>query len=353
MADLHEESRRFGALLERAEERGGRLSLDELGQLARLYRLHATRLARLREQGEDPAAIHYLNALCARAHAHLLVPASPDATSSRPTAIGIGDALRGTSRALATAGALMLIGLVIGGTLVARDWRAIHLLFPCASCMGYTPSRLDRLATSAEERAAFLEREEKPAGLNLFFGSALFTHNTRVGLLSFAAGILAGVPTILLMLYNGIVLGAFAAVFLRDPWPVDFLAWILPHGVPELSAIALCGAGGLVLGEAIAMPGRRGRRVAVQEAFRPALLLFAASVPLFMLAALAESFVRESTLGTVPRLAFAAIVTALLVAGLGMLWRLARRTDGDLGWVAELTRPPRVAAPDSGSAPRR
>src|SRR5207248_1720552 len=92
----------------------------------------------------------------------------------------------------------------------------------------------------------------------------------------------------------------------------------LPAGAPRLPRPRprACAAAGLCLGGAVARPGRQGRRRALREAVNPALLLFAGSIPLFALAALAESFVRESALGTAPRLGIAVVFAAGLVASL-------------------------------------
>src|SRR5439155_1171646 len=85
----------------------------------------------------------------------------------------------------------------------------LHAFMPGGA--GYTPDGIDRLIASPQARADFLGRGSVPATINAFFGSQLFAHNTRVGLLAFATGMLGGVPTVLLHLYNGIVLGAFFA----------------------------------------------------------------------------------------------------------------------------------------------
>ena len=195
----------------------------------------------------------------------------------------------------------------------------------------------------------FLSREETPAAQNTFFGAALFAHNTQVGLLAFATGILAGVPPVLLQLYSGMMLGAIASIFLRDPWPIDFLAWILPHGIPELTAVTLCTAAGLALGKAVATPGRLGRREALRAAVDPALLLFGTSVPLFFGAGLVESFVRESKLSTMVRLSIAGAFALLLLAGLALSRHLARQRRVDVAWLAELTGPRRSGSTSSGS----
>src|SRR5947199_162063 len=236
------------------------------------------------------------------------------------------------------------------GALAWRDPQSLHAFMPGGSC--YTPEGIDRLIASPQARADFLGRSAVPATINTFFGSQLFAHNTRVGLLAFATGMLGGVPTVLLHLYNGIVLGAFAAIFFRDPLPLAFLAWILPHGIPELTAVTLCAAAGLCLGGAVAAPGRQGRRRALRDAVNPALLHFAGSLPLFALAALAESFVRESTLGTAARLGIAAVFAAGLAAALLAVRRFSRRVPVDAAWLGELIAPVRGGSPGSGSAPR-
>ena len=113
-------------------------------------------------------------------------------------------------------------------------------------------------------------------GVKSFMASFLFTHNLHVGLISMGLGVLAAVPTVLLLLYNGMMLGAFVALHVQAGIELEMWAWILPHGITELSAITLCGGVGLMLGRAVVSPGlktraeawstpvrkRRGRRLA-------------------------------------------------------------------------------------------
>jgi uncharacterized membrane protein SpoIIM required for sporulation len=183
-------------------------------------------------------------------------------------------------------------------------------------------------------RDLFFERESTPVSANVVFGSSLFSHNTRVGILAFATGVLAGIPTILLQLYNGIMLGTIGAIFLHGEHALLFLAWILPHGVPELTAISLCCAGGLALGRAVAAPGRLSRSEALRRAGPEALALGLVSLPLFFAAAWIESFVRESTLGTSPRLGIAAVAASVILALELMLRRSPRaRPAPALDWL--------------------
>ena len=328
----HLELQRFERLVERCEKlRAGGLPFDELRELSRLYRRHSARLSRLRDRNADPDAIRQLNGLCVRAYAFLYSAASSP-PGRRSGSLGAASVFARTSRALLLAWLLLAIGGAIGGALAVRDPAALYALLPTG--FGYTAEKIDRLWSSARARAEFVAGEETPVGYNLLFGSQLFAHNTRVGILAFATGMLAGIPTVLLQLYNGVMLGAFTGLFLRDSFPIGFVAWLLPHAIPELTAITLCCAAGLVLGSAVTAPGRRPRRVALRENSLLALLLVAVSVPLFFLAALTESFVRESAIATSPRLALAGVYGVALIAAHVWLHRRSRRRQIDTSWLA-------------------
>ena len=241
-----------------------------------------------RDRDLDPDAVRTLNALCTRAYAALFTDSAHARDARGATRCAPRSARPG---AQALAWSLLIAGMLLGGGLTWHDPVAVHALVPGG--MGYSPDQLDQLLVSPAAREEFFATKETPASFKAVFGSFLFANNTRVGLLAFATGMLAGIPTVLLTLYNGIVLGAFASIFLHDPWPLAFLAWILPHGVPELTAITLCAAAGLQLGAAVAMPGPRGRAVALADAVPPVLVLFGTAVPLFG-GGDHRSFVRQS-----------------------------------------------------------
>ena len=91
------------------------------------------------------------------------------------------------------------------------------------------------------------------------FAASLFSHNARIGILAFALGFVAGLPTLFLLFYNGLVLGAFAALYHARGLGVDIWGWLLPHGVTELLAVVLCGAAGFLLAHGLVFPGARPR----------------------------------------------------------------------------------------------
>src|SRR5205823_8579041 len=84
-----------------------------------------------------------------------------------------------------------------------------------------------------------------------WFSGFLFTNNTRVCLSVCALGLTWGVGTALLLWYNGLMMGALAAVFAeRGAW-LEYCTGVLPHGVLEIPAILISGAAGFLLAGAL------------------------------------------------------------------------------------------------------
>lgn len=341
---------RLEALLDSAEASGARMSFEDVRQLAHLYRLSSAQLAILRSRGRDPESLRHLNALCVRAYTHLQVaPPRREAQVGRFYFARFPATLAATARLQGIVAIVLLIGALTGATVVAQNPANIYAAIPSAM---YPADDLERLVSSRADREKFLARTPVAFGIKSVFSASLFVHNTSIGFLSFATGILLGVPTIILVLYNGITLGAFAWIFSRDAsWPI-FWAWLLPHAIPELLAITLCSTAGLLLGLAVLTPGRRGAAAALREAATPALELVGASVPLFVVAATIESFLRQSSISTAARFAAAALAVASIVTYVWYVqWLAARRSAVDLRWL--FTEATRGESPDSDSVPAR
>ncbi|MEZ4216945.1 MAG: stage II sporulation protein M [Myxococcota bacterium] len=339
---------RFVALLARAEKAALRgLAFDELRELGRLYRLLSARLARARSRDADPDATRALNAALVRGYT-LLYGQRLHRRSLRPSLARVADAVARSFAYQMAAWALLVLGAVAGAGLVIEHPPSAAAFVPAS--LGYSPERVELLATSAAARAEMLARDATPASHNALFGTYLLANNTRVGLLSLAVGVLGGIPTALLQLYNGLVLGALAGIFLPTESALAFALWVGPHGVPEIEAICLCAAAGLQLGFALIAPGRKRVREALRDAGDSALALFAVAVPLLVLAAVVESFVRESALGSGAR-AFVLVANAALVAAILLgSHRVARARAGaiDTSWLAAQRSTIRSAAPGSG-----
>jgi uncharacterized membrane protein SpoIIM required for sporulation len=68
---------------------------------------------------------------------------------------------------------------------------------------------------------------------------------------------------------------------------------VLPHGVTELTAVVLCGAAGLALGQALLFPGREERLAGLARRGREAGVVAVGAVALFFAAALVEGIFRQ------------------------------------------------------------
>jgi len=131
---------------------------------------------------------------------------------------------------------------------------------------------------------------------SVVYASALMVNNIQVSLTAFALGVLGGFITVYILLSNGMVLGAFAAMVAHANRSATFWAGVLPHGVVEISEIFIAGAAGLSLGWALIAPGGRPRRTALAEAARNAVKLLLGGILLLLFAGLTEGFLSHSPL---------------------------------------------------------
>jgi uncharacterized membrane protein SpoIIM required for sporulation len=157
------------------------------------------------------------------------------------------------------------------------------------------------------------------------FSGFLFRHNVSVTLVAFALGLTFGLGTAWLMFENGILLGALGAVFLEAGAFMDFCTGILPHGVLEIPACLLGGAGGFVLAQGLLRARPWPRLQELGRRMGEALALVAGCVPLLAAAALLEAGVARAPdvlLDSGLKLAVAAVVGLGFVAYLALVgWR--------------------------------
>lgn len=145
---------------------------------------------------------------------------------------------------------------------------------------------------------------------------SIFTNNITVTFLAFAGGLTLGLGTLALLAYNGILLGALAGITMQAGRFSVFVRYVVPHGLLELSCIAVAGAAGLRLAWAVIDPGILPRGVSMRAQARPAVTLVLGTGPFLVLAGLTEGFVTPRGLP----------LPAALAVGLGLggaYWLLA------------------------------
>jgi uncharacterized membrane protein SpoIIM required for sporulation len=189
-------------------------------------------------------------------------------------------ALRRHPRALALAALLLGAGIVAGALAVALDAGAATLLVP------------EPVRDAVAARRMWTERLLSVApGIS---GSAIARNNVTVASLAFALGLTGGVGTALLLLGNGLLLGAVAAHAARGGMIGPLLSFLGAHGPAELSAVLLAAQAGFVLAAALVDPGELPRGMALAAAGREVAPLLAVVVPVLAVVALIESSVSPS-----------------------------------------------------------
>ena len=290
-------------VLDQVRKRGpGSLSGQQLASLGAQYRAVVSDLSFARSQGASGELVAYLNELAGRAHG--VIYAAPTAKLSGAAAFLLRDfpaLFRSTSRYALVAALIFFIGWGIAAYLIHTESAAGSQFIP-------------------EE---FFGQPEGPVQVPdpAQMSSYIMTNNIQVGIMSFAAGMTAGVLTVYVLYSNGRMIGAIATLWAPRLGHARFWALILPHGVIELAAIFICGGAGLMLGSAIIAPGNLRRADSIRIAAGKALRLFAGTLPFFVIAAIIEGFITPSVIPTWSKLAFSGVTALALILYLGFSGR--------------------------------
>ena len=123
----------------------------------------------------------------------------------------------------------------------------------------------------------------------------LFLNNIGVALRAFAGGILLGIPTVLMLVYNAIMVGTFEYMFYSKGLMQDSLLTIMIHGTIELSMLVIASTAGLVLAKSWLFPGTIRRIDALKTGAKEGLIIALANIPMLLIAAFFEGFVTRHT----------------------------------------------------------
>jgi uncharacterized membrane protein SpoIIM required for sporulation len=284
--------KRLEGIVNRIERRGiGALTEDDLLQLPLLYRSALSSLSVARETSLDRALVSYLEALCTRAYFQIYgVPTSFWSQLVDFFARGWPQAVRGLWRETLVAFLLTVAGALTGFLLVLHDPSVFYTIIPDSLAGGRDPS-----ASAEALRATLYNPPGHEDGLGIF-ATFLFTHNAQIAIFAFALGFAFAIPTVLLVVYNGLMLGAFLAVFANKGLTLEAGGWLIIHGTTEIFSIILSGAAGFRIGTAIAFPGRAARTDFAITVGRQASVVMAGAVVMLILAGMLEGIGRQTVL---------------------------------------------------------
>ncbi len=177
--------------------------------------------------------------------------------------------------------------LLLGPSALAAVWA----IDDPAAAIGVVPSQFQGAAEPGGGPGAL------SAGDQAALSSEIFTNNIRVTFLALAGGIFGGLGTAAVLIFNGGFLGAILGLTIENGSSGELLRFILPHGVLELSCIAVTAAAGLRIGWALVEPGTLTRGQSLRREARPAMELVLGTMPWLVLAGLVEGFVTGSVGG--------------------------------------------------------
>ena len=129
--------------------------------------------------------------------------------------------------------------------------------------------------------------------LDSFIGITI--NNIRVAFLAFVLGIIGTLGTYFIMIKNGIMVGAFQAMFYQKGLLSTSMLTIWVHGTIEISSIIVAGAAGLILGNSLLFPGSYSRMESLKNGAIRSMLILLSTVPLFIIAGCFEGFVTPLT----------------------------------------------------------
>ena len=134
------------------------------------------------------------------------------------------------------------------------------------------------------------QRMGRTAEDDVFMFAFYIMNNIGVALRTFAGGLVFGLGSFLILLFNGVQIGAVAAHLSFAGHHENFWTFVIGHGAFELPAIALAGAAGARMGLSLLLPGRLGRVEALRLSGRRAVRLLYGVMLMLLLAAGLEAF---------------------------------------------------------------
>ncbi|HLA50322.1 MAG TPA: stage II sporulation protein M [Thermodesulfovibrionia bacterium] len=227
-----------------------KMAAEQVKQFHYLFQRTSADLAKIATFSSEPEIFRYLESLTARAYGNI------HEIREKPYRLfplkwffyTFPQTFRRHIRAFYLSLAITFVGFVFGGIAISFDPMAKEIVLPFRHLQG-----------SPSERVANEEKvlDDRIKGVKMTGATWYMTHNTKVSIFVMASGITWGIGTIILLFYNGVILGAVALDYILAGQSKFLLAWLSPHGIIEIPAVLLAGQAGLVLANALIGWGKR------------------------------------------------------------------------------------------------
>ena len=311
----------LGTLLDRLEGRGRvSMPLNDLRRFHYLYERASAGLAKLNSFSSEPETRRFLEILVARAYGEVNETRDPQHRFSPWHWFfrTLPETFRRRVRSFWLAIGITLAGVVFGGMAVAFDPGSKDAILP-GMFAGHRDDPAERVASEEQEVRGH------SAGRMTSFSAQLMVNNISVSIRALAFGITYGIGTVILLFYNGVILGVVCVDYVMAGQTTFLLGWLLPHGVIELPAIFIAAQAGLVLAGALIGWGRRDTVRSRLRAVTPDLVTLISGVALMLVwAGIVEAFFSQFHAPVLPysvKIAFGCVELLLLVLLLGRCGR--------------------------------
>jgi uncharacterized membrane protein SpoIIM required for sporulation len=272
---------RLEVLLYQVESSGLKsLSGEELRELGLLYRQTAQDLSAVRADRGSRTQEEYLNQLLARAHNRIYSGKKLEPLRILHfLAVEYPRIFRRLFPWVAASFFIFLFGGVLGA-LITFSRPAFMRLF-------LSPT----IIASIEHHKMWTQSlvSVKPQA-----SSSIMTNNISVCFTAFAGGIVAGLGTIWLLFFNGLMLGVVGMACAQARMSLQLWSFAVAHGSLELPSIFISGGAGLRLAAGLLFPGIYSRGDSLKRAAVESIRLLAGVVPLLMIAGTLEAFLSPS-----------------------------------------------------------
>ncbi|RPJ27993.1 MAG: stage II sporulation protein M [Chloroflexi bacterium] len=267
-------------LLDQAQKDMRGLSESQVRAMARLYRATTSDLALAKRDFPRNEVTAYLNQLVARAHAVVY--------RSEPLALkrlwhfattGFPRLFRATWVFTFVSALFFVVPGIASGLVTYLKPESATLLLP---------PEAHRLIGIVENKELWIDIpvEERP-----YVSAFIMRNNIQVSFLAFASGLTAGLLTLWVLFFNGLMIGTLTGLTAFHGIGFELWTFVIGHGVIELTIIFIAGGSGLMLGWAILRPGLMRRRDALAQAARRAVYLLLGAVPWLVVAGTIEGFI--------------------------------------------------------------
>jgi uncharacterized membrane protein SpoIIM required for sporulation len=298
-----------------------RMTLAEVQRLHYLYERSSAALARIGSFAADAGLRSFLESLVARAYSQIHETRSTRSIRWQDILFAFPRAFRRHRGAFRLAAVITALGCGFGWLAIRQDARNKAVLMPFPGLMA---SPAERVALEESAKA------DRLTGVKATFSAQLMTNNIRVTILAMALGMTWGAGTVILLFWNGVILGAVMADYIIGSQSVFLAGWLLPHGSVEIPAILLGGQAGLMLAGALIGAGPSDTRIRATRAERLRALthdlfaIVAGAAVLLVWAGMVEAFVSQYHQPVIPygvKIAFGVCELAALIGFLGWAGR--------------------------------